>query len=325
MTAAHVPVPAQERAFLQSVVYASLFDYPLTTSQLRECLIGEPADESALLSWYDNSTYLRRAIDFADGYFFPRGRADLLATRDQRELISRRLLGELSAPLTLITRMPFVRMVALSGSLAHLNADAQADLDLFVVTSPRRVWLVTVAALALARLFGWRKRLCLNYIVSERALWVAPADLFSANQIVHLQPVKGVDTYRRFLDANRFVERFYPNFAARTNGVMLAASGDIEDAWSTVTRTFETVLNWSVAPALDAFCRLVYRTHLRNRAHTWKSRDQVRLEPDCLKLHTSSHRHEVMQRFEQALEDAVARADAHAAIREESSQLQACP
>ena len=84
-----------------------------------------------------------------------------------------------------------------------------------VVTSARRVWTLTVAALALARVFGWRKRLGLNYVVSERALWVAPADLFSANQIIHLRPVTGQETYRRFLEANRFVERFYPNFRPR--------------------------------------------------------------------------------------------------------------
>ena len=64
--------------------------------------------------------------------------------------------------------MPFVRMVALSGSLAHLNADGEADLDLFVITAPGRVWSVTLTTLLRARLLGWRRRLCLNYVVSER-------------------------------------------------------------------------------------------------------------------------------------------------------------
>jgi hypothetical protein len=68
----------------------------------------------------------------------------------------------------------------------------------------------------------------------------------------------------------------------------------------------------------------VYRTHLRNRAHTWKSRDQVRLDAECLKLHTSSHRHEVMERFERALEEAVEAAEESAATAAESSPLRAC-
>ena len=308
--------PAQERAFLLSVVYAALFDYPLTVEQLRESLIGELADERTLLHWYQHSDYLRATVDSSDGYFYPSGRRDLLITRAVRERTSRDLLRRLSAPLTWITHLPFVRMVAVSGSLAHLNADAHADLDLFVVTSPRRVWTVTLTTLLLGRLLGWRRHLCLNYVVSERTLWVAPADLFSANQIVHLQPVIGEETYRRFLDANRFVERFYPNFAprqVRTTGV----NGSVRRLLAIVERC----LNWTVAPLLEWMCRLVYRTHLRNRAHTWTSHDQVRLEPECLKLHTCSHRHEVMERFERAFEEAAARGDL--ARREESSPLPA--
>ena len=53
----------------------------------------------------------------------------------------------------------------------------------------------------------------------------------------------------------------------------------------------------------ERLCRLAYGRHLRRRAHTWRSRDQVRLEAECLKLHTSSHRREVMERFERALEN----------------------
>jgi hypothetical protein len=323
MTPVRVPHPAQERAFLQSVVYAALFDYPLSLAQLGESLIGEVADEPTLLTWYENSPYLQAAVDFANGYFFPRGRRDLLVTRAEREATSRALLGELSAPLALITRMPFVRMVALSGSLAHLNADAHADLDLFVVTAPRRVWTMTVSTLALARILRWRKRLCLNYVISERALWVAPADLFSANQIVHLQPVVGEETYRRFLEANRFVERFYPNFKGRPIGSWLGGRHAVGHSRPSAAALVEMLLDWTVAPIIEPICRFLYRTHLRNRAHTWKSRDQVKLDAECLKLHTSSHRHEVMQRFERALEEAVERAEMVAATAEESSRLRA--
>ena len=202
--------------------------------------------------------------------------------------------------------MPFVRMVALSGSLAHLNADEEADLDLFVIVAPGRVWSVTLTTLLVARLLGWRRHLCLNYVVSERALMVGPADLFSANQIIHLQPIMGGDAYRRFLDANRFVERFYPNFRPRP----LVDSGSAGlRLWRAVRRAIEIALNVTVAPVYERVCRMVYDRHLRRRADTWQSRDQVRLERECLKLHTSSHRREVMERFEDALERAVADID----------------
>lgn len=313
------PRPSEERAFLQSVVYAAVFDYPLTLSQLREALIGAVADEATLLRWFATSTYLQQTIEYDGGYFFPRGRRDLLATRARREAISLALLQELQGPLRLIMRMPFVRMVALSGSLAHRNAEADADLDLFVITSPHRVWTVTVATLLCAHLMGWRRRLCLNFVVSERAVWIAPADLFSANQIVHLQPLSGGAAYDRFLAANRFVGRFYPNFNGRqaptlvTPGILRAA--------------LESLHNLTIGPVVEYLCRALYRVHLQRQAHTWSSRDQVRLDAECLKLHTHSHRRAVMERFERALEDLVSAAE-QASIpppvtREESPRLQA--
>jgi hypothetical protein len=297
---------ALEQSFLQSVLYAALFNYPLSSAQLREALIGESANESALAACYARSPTLQAAIEHADGFYFPRGRRDLLETRARREASSRTLLHKLRGLQALVRHMPFVRMVALSGSLAHLNADDEADLDLFVIVAPGRVWSVTLTTLVVARLLGWRRLLCLNYVVSERALMVSPADLFSANQIIHLQPIMGGSAYRRFLDANRFVERFYPNFRPRAAG---PAAADAAKWWSIVRRTIEIALDLTLAPVYERACRIVYGRHLRRQAHTWRSRDQVRLEAECLKLHTSSHRREVMERFEDALERAVAGSD----------------
>jgi hypothetical protein len=295
-----------EQSFLQSVLYAALFNYPLSVAQLREALIGESADETALSACYAGSAMLQAAIEYGDGCYFPRGRRNLLETRVRREAASRALLDRLRGLQMLVSHMPFARMVALSGSLAHLNADGEADLDLFVITAPGRVWRVTLTTVVVARLLGWRRHLCLNYVVSERALMVGPADLFSANQIIHLRPVTGGDVYRRFLDANRFVERFYPNFRPRA---LADPAVDSSRPWRFCRRVIEITLNCSVAPLYERLCRLAYGRHLRRRAHTWRSRDQVRLEPECLKLHTTSHRREVMERFEDALERAVSQRD----------------
>lgn len=300
------PHVALEQSFLQSVLYAALFDYPLSSAQLCETLIGETSDPSALADCFARSPMLQAAIEQADGFYFPRGRRDLLTTRRRREAASRALLARLRGLQLLVQHLPFVRMVALSGSLAHLNADEGADLDLFVIVAPGRVWSVTLTTLLAARLLGWRRSLCLNYVVSERALMVGPADLFSANQIIHLQPIMGGDTYRQFLDANRFVERFYPNFRPRW---LAAPESTGRRLWCGIRRAMEVALDVTIAPVYERVCRMVYGRHLRQQAHTWRSRDQVRMERECLKLHTSSHRREVMERFEEALERAVAGAE----------------
>ena len=310
------PSRLQELSVLRAVTYAALFDYPLTLRQLRDSL-DVVADEDTIVRWWRTSPLLQATVDHRDGLFFPRGRADLAVTRARREAFSRQMLERDRRILSLVSAMPFVRMVALSGSLAHLNAEGVADLDLFMITSARRVWSVTLTILIVGRLLGWRKRLCMNYVISERRMAIEPADLFSANQIIHLRPVMGWTTYLRFLQANPFVSQWYPNFRAVRSPEPGAPPSRPEAASARPRRSspdqlrakagrspkplLERVLSLGIAQAAERAARALYGWHLRRRSATWRSIDQVRLEPECLKLHTSSHRADTLARFEAAM------------------------
>lgn len=299
-----IPSREQELAVLRSVVYASLFDYPLEPAQLESSLIGVGGPAAAIERWWRESDLLQATIEYRDGFYFPAGRSDLVGTRSRREALSRELLERDRRILSLVANMPFVRMVALSGSLAHLNAEGSADLDLFVITAPRRVWSVTVVTLVLAKLVGWRKRLCMNYVVSEQALTIEPPDLFSANQIIHLRPISGDAVFGRFVASNTFVRNIYPNF-------------ELPDGPRTQDprpKTFlERVLSLGIAQAAERVARSLYGWHLRRHSATWTSSDQVKLEPECLKLHTSSHRASTLARFDAAMAEILAREPACAA------------
>ena len=315
-----MPTRAQELAFLRSVTYAALFDYPLTLAQLHASLVEVHAEAPVVASWWRDSELLQATVEHCDGLFFPAGRADLLPTRTRREALSRDLLEREDRVLSLVARMPFVRMVALSGSLAHLNAERSADLDLFVITAPGRVWSVTFAVLVISRLLGWRKRMCLNYVISERAMAIAPADLFSANQIIHLRPIVGHEVFERFVNLNPFVKAIYPNFEAGNLPKHSASAKASTSAKATADKSadkqapslkslFERGLSFVTGRVLESMARAIYTWHLERRAATWQSLDQVRLEAECLKLHTSSHRAATLEAFEAAVKQAIALGD----------------
>ena len=154
-----------------------------------------------------------------------------------------------------------------------------------MITAPGRVWSVTLSVLVISRLLGWRKRMCLNYVISERAMAIEPADLFSANQIIHLRPIVGHDVFERFVKANPFVKRFYPNFDANA-----APAQPRPQAPSPKTLAERALARSAQARCWSRIARAIYGWHLKRRAATWQSIDQVRLEAECLKLHTSSHR-----------------------------------
>jgi hypothetical protein len=201
-----------------------------------------------------------------------------------------------------VCALPYVRLVALSGSIAHLNIEGSGDLDLFIVTRGRRVWSVTVLVVILAKLLRRRRTVCANFVVSDSNLALEQGDLFTASQIVHLKPLIGRDVLLRFVAANPFVRRFYPNYHP--------AQPEVSFRRRPLRGGLKIAAEWVLAipsALAEALCRRAYRAYLKGQASSWRSPEQVRLEDDCLKLHTRSHRQSVMERFEKAVEEALQR------------------
>lgn len=288
-------VTTREIAIARSVIYASLFDYPLTLDQLHYSLIESDQTKLEILAVFEGSELLRDIIEYRDGFFFPAGRGDLVAERRRREARSDAFLAEHQLALRLICALPFTRLVALSGSIAHRNLEPGGDLDLFIVTRGSRVWTVTLMLLVLTRLLRRRRTICANFVLADSRLTVDQQDLFTANQVIHLQPLIGAELIDRFRAANPFVRACYPNSATRAPvkpPVDLRVRG-----LAFVKRALEAVLSLP-SPLIERLCRRTYAWHLRRRAASWRSPEQVRLQSDYLKLHTRSHRHSVLDRFQ---------------------------
>lgn len=293
---------SRELAIVRSVIYASLFDYPMTIDQLHQALLESDQTPPAILTTYRASTILQSIIEYRDGYFFPSGCDELLGERRRRETRSKAFLARHALLLRLVCAMPYVRMVALSGSVAHLNMEGTGDLDLFIVTRGQHVWSATVAVLVLAKLMRRRRIVCANFVMADSRLALEQQDLFTANQVIHLKPLVGHGLFREFVAANPFVKRFYPNFrpveppGGQRPGALDRAKAAVEVAFSLPSRLVEAV------------CRQAYTWHLRRRSASWRSPAQVRLERDYLKLHTRSHRQDTLDRFELAVQLAIDRA-----------------
>jgi hypothetical protein len=291
----------RELAIARTVIYASLFDYPVTLDQLHRTLLESDQSAAEILAVYDGSEMLQHMIEYRDGFFFPAGRADLVAERKRREARSHAFLRRHELVLRLLCAIPYTRLVALSGSIAHLNLEPNGDLDLFVITKGPRVWTVTVAALVIAKLLRRRRTVCTNFVVADTHLTLEQQDLFTANQVIHLRPLIGAELLATFAAANPFVKREYPNAACASTPPSPIDVGS--RVLAAVKSALEVVLSVP-APLVETICRGLYAAHLRRRAASWQSPDQVRLRADYLKLHTQSHRERVMQQFAAALDRA---------------------
>src|SRR5205807_3821112 len=151
---------------------------------------------------------LARSPDFV---FLP-GRQDLVDERRRRDERARDLWPVARRCGRILGCFPFVRLVAVTGSLAADNPDPRADLDYLIVAAPGRLWLVRAMAVGLVRLArGLGIQLCPNYLLTTRALDLDRRDLFTAHELLQAVPVVGASTYRELRSRNTWTARWLPN------------------------------------------------------------------------------------------------------------------
>ncbi len=203
---------ALARAILRTLLYSDLFDYPLTPAEAAHYLIGRPSTSDEVRACLARSCWLADRVIELNGYLALRGREALIARRLERAATSDRLWRRARRLVRVLRLFPFVRMIAITGSLAMQNSPADDDIDLLIVTAPDRVWLTRALSIALVyagKLCG--DTLCPNYVISERALALDRHTLFVAHEFAQMVPVYGLTVYDRMRTLNPWVQVILPN------------------------------------------------------------------------------------------------------------------
>ncbi|MBN1249860.1 MAG: hypothetical protein JXC32_19515 [Anaerolineae bacterium] len=211
-----IPVPWFEpavddlsRAVLYTLAYSDVFDYPLTLNQVWRYLIGIPASRGAV------QTMLHAVPEVeTDGtYYFLAGRQMITELREARAEIARRMWPRVRRYGARIARLPFVRMVALTGALAMVNAPARDDFDFLIVTEPGYLWLSRALVIALvvrpSKLMG--DEVCPNYLITTESLTFTSRDLYTAHELAQMVPLAGKALYAKLRERNAWVYEFLPN------------------------------------------------------------------------------------------------------------------
>jgi len=219
-----------ERAIVATVRYGEILSLPLTAVQTWRSLIvrtsggagmrwgGEsvptlPEVQAALAE----SAYLRAHLSTQWGYYMLR-RGDHAKKQYVRERLNRHLLAQHKWKITRraarwLSAVPFVRVLAGSGSLAVFNTRPGSDLDLFAIVRARRIWTARLLLLAATQLLGRRRKhwnreapdkICLNHYITDDALMMPMSvrNIYTATQYTQLVPLVGHRLFWRWQRAN---------------------------------------------------------------------------------------------------------------------------
>ncbi len=201
-----------EQAIVNTVAYVDAFDYPLTPAEIHRYLVHVPLADAELQSILSRGGLVPERLSYRDGLYMLPGREDVADVRRQRQQTAARLWPDAIHYGLLMARMPFVRMVAVTGSLAVNNVGAVEDVDYLVVTADDHLWVSRAFVLLIVRLAARRGvELCPNYFLTERALRFREQNLYTAHEVAQMVPIYGLPVYEALRRVNTWTRRFLPN------------------------------------------------------------------------------------------------------------------
>jgi hypothetical protein len=198
------------RAIFHTLAYADIFDYPLTVVEVYRYLTSTKASfEEVSLALSDETLFSQ-----VGEYFTLRGREQIVKIRKRRAEVAARMWPKAARYGRIIAQLPYVRMVAVTGSLAMDNTDEGRDVDFMIVTAPNRLWTCRAWTLLLARVAKLEGvGLCPNYLVTTNALEFEEKSLYVAHEIAQMIPISGSNIYKEIRRRNEWVEGYLPHAA----------------------------------------------------------------------------------------------------------------
>jgi len=211
-------LPVVKENILATLAYFDLFNYPLTRVEIYLFLQNkyeydffDGALESLLLSG-DIFLFDKFYTLHNDHYLVVRR---LTGNKKADELIKIALrVGEL------LIRFPYVRGIAISGSLSKNYADEKSDIDLFIITAKNRLWIARTLMHCLKKLTFLVKKedyFCMNYYIDEQQLEIPEKSIYTAIEVGTLIPLQGDVTFEKFYAANLWIKNFIPNKIMRVS------------------------------------------------------------------------------------------------------------
>lgn len=240
-----------EQDIIRALKYFSHFDYYPTFEEIFAFLRRKTTPQNlkkALESMIKSKRLSQKAKRYTTGEYLKNRR-----WVENRVMITRNKLHKAIRFLILIALFPQIKLVGLSGSASMANAKKDDDIDLFVITAQNRLWTGRLISVLLANLFGRRKfndrhtadKLCLNLFFDEKdlAIKAKKRTLYVAHEVLQMKPIIDKDsTHKRFIKANRWVFRFFPN----VESTKLDTNQFFPDSWDRLAfaRSEEVAQKW---------------------------------------------------------------------------------
>ena len=267
-----------KKDILATLTYFDMFDYPL---KKREIFVFLGNTGSSREFEQGLNQLVNESVVFRIGEFY--------SLHNNYALTERRIKGNEKAAVmmkqaekaaAIISGFPFVKGVAVSGSLSKNFAGDHADVDFFIITAKNRLWIARSLLHAFKKitfLFNRQHLFCMNYFVDESASCIIEKNIYTATEVATILPLRG-NVFDTFYSINSWTKEFLPNNYMRVT----TAKTLKRNPFSAFT---EKLLNNRLGNAFDSFL-------MNLTAKSWNLKTRRKRKDNkgvLLSLHTDKH------------------------------------
>ena len=203
-----------QESILATLRYFALFSYPLPAQEVHRFL-GKAASMEEVEVCLTRMQHNQRVFLSSDGFYSIDDKPEWSVRRIKGKIQAEELLRKANKYVRNIMQFPFVKAIAISGSLSKYYADKDGDIDYFIITEKNRLWI----SRTLLHLFkktsfirGNEHFYCMNYFVDETALEIDQKNLSTAIETVTLIPVFNASLISKLKEVNKYwIQDYLPN------------------------------------------------------------------------------------------------------------------
>lgn len=230
---------------LTALAYFDMFNYPLTHAEIFVYLQQKHRRVD-----FENELKYLVASQFVynfDSFYTLKNDGAVVARRIDGNKKATELMKTARKVSQFLIHFPYVRGVAISGSLSKNYADADSDIDLFIITKKNRLWVARTIMHAFKKLtFLVNKQhyFCMNYYLDEQQMQIPEKNIYTAIEVITLIPLEGDAVFEQFFVANSWTRDYLPN-----NYLRLSTAKPAKNNW--FKRSVEFLLNNKLGNAAD--------------------------------------------------------------------------
>jgi len=291
-------------SILNTIIYYDILSYPLTSFEIWKYLIAENSCRLGDVVEALENREIKKHIEEFQGFYFLKGRKVLVERRiqnDKNSIMKYKIAEKVTGWLQFV---PFVRMVAVTGTLAMKNSEKDSDIDFLVVLEKGRIFTGRLFVTLAVHLLGLRRygnkiqdRICLNYFITTGSLEIKRQDLFAANEYSFIYPLFGFDVYWKFGEANKgWIKKYKPNF--EYGGLKPAKYFvGIKPLQKNIQRPLESLINLFWGDRIEAWLKEKQIEKIKRNPLTYKKGGYVEASDDNLVFLPEPQGEKIFQKF----------------------------